>query len=200
MSGSRAQRELRRRLLLQLIGLALVLTLLNGAISWLLVNRAFERHAAGELARRRAAVEQALDRRSRQLASSLEWLDGYLRNSEPALLARLLAGNPETAAGERLMLLARLDQLELVAPGGVVLSSGGWPERVATRDATLSRVPETPTLGLTEQATGKTLGSAKSRLEISPSRSSVAWCWTRLSSTRSRRGKRRCCPGRTRRL
>jgi signal transduction histidine kinase len=155
------------RLALQLFVLAVLVTAGAGTLSFFLLRSAFEQRLEEELRRMHGRVTLGLEELDRELGASLTEIDEHLRRRDPALLERLLRGDPEVAdAAVDLLPLANLDWLELVEPGGAILSSAPWRERAGLElGASREAFPpaERATLRRLADASGGRLGLVRSR-------------------------------------
>jgi signal transduction histidine kinase len=154
MTGGRPRRAsasarglgLAGRLSLQLSAIALLVTAVAGWSAHTLVRRTLERQLSGELDRLRSAVERELGASGEELSADLVALGERLRDRDSVLLEQLLEGAPEAwNVASRLKPVARVDALEILGPGGEIVSSDRG--RTGLEDEGLKRLVEgRPTL------------------------------------------------------
>jgi signal transduction histidine kinase len=146
--GTVTIRRWRARLVAQLALLTLAISAALGVTAALLVRGAFEAQLEERVSHRLDELARAVRERGEESTEALARLDVYLRHQEPALLERLLRGDPaERRTAARLMSIFGLTRLDLVdADGRLVSSAHASAEFGLPRDGLANLAQDEPSL------------------------------------------------------
>ncbi len=129
-TGERRAPGLGLRFALAFALLAFVTSLVGSTVGLAVVHRSDERRRATEAAGLDARARQGIDAAGRRLIQTVARAETFLRESEPALLRRILEGGPEASpAAERLATIFGFRSLEWIDEQGTVVSSSPRTER-----------------------------------------------------------------------